>query len=290
MATWIFQCNPDRYRIDDRLALAPTVMRWTVNQHVKRILPGDTVYIWRSGGKSKHEAGIVAEGRVVSQVAIRPELDDEVDFWVDPTEAVREGFTVDVQLVRIAEKGLHLHQSVLAAHAVLGQVKALTKPRHTNNALQEKIAGLLSFLWSERYVPLQSAEERQSDFESSTENLINSSLGDLKKRYANNPNKGPARKSKRVAIVYDRDPVVKALALRRANFLCELQNCQNSKFLTGMERNYCEVHHLVPLAEGGADTPENSVCLCANHHRELHFGQNRLKLRQILQTQRLNDD
>jgi 5-methylcytosine-specific restriction protein A len=39
-----------------------------------------------------------------------------------------------------------------------------------------------------------------------------------------------------------------------------------------------EVHHLLALSEDGPDTPENVVALCANHHREAHYGRDRVKL------------
>lgn len=35
---------------------------------------------------------------------------------------------------------------------------------------------------------------------------------------------------------------------------------------------YLEVHHWIPLSEGGEDTLENAVALCPNCHREAHFG------------------
>ncbi len=33
-----------------------------------------------------------------------------------------------------------------------------------------------------------------------------------------------------------------------------------------------EVHHVIRPADGGSDTINNSVALCHNCHRELHFG------------------
>lgn len=34
---------------------------------------------------------------------------------------------------------------------------------------------------------------------------------------------------------------------------------------------YCEVHHLVPLGDGGYDSPENMIVVCPEIHRMLHF-------------------
>jgi predicted HNH restriction endonuclease len=35
---------------------------------------------------------------------------------------------------------------------------------------------------------------------------------------------------------------------------------------------YLEVHHVVPLADGGEDTVKNAIALCPNCHRERHYG------------------
>jgi 5-methylcytosine-specific restriction protein A len=47
-----------------------------------------------------------------------------------------------------------------------------------------------------------------------------------------------------------------------------------------------EVHHLVRLADGGIDDPSNTVCVCPNHHRELHHGKKSVNLTIRLQEKR----
>lgn len=39
--------------------------------------------------------------------------------------------------------------------------------------------------------------------------------------------------------------------------------------------SYWELHHVQPLAENGADSEQNAVCICANCHRALHFAEDR---------------
>ncbi|MDD9808536.1 MAG: HNH endonuclease [Thaumarchaeota archaeon] len=41
---------------------------------------------------------------------------------------------------------------------------------------------------------------------------------------------------------------------------------------TASGTRYSEVHHLHPLHEGGSDTPDNMVVLCAKHHAEFDYG------------------
>ena len=71
---------------------------------------------------------------------------------------------------------------------------------------------------------------------------------------------------------YDRDPLVIAIARMRAAHRCELSGCPHPVFETSDGIAYTEVHHILPLAQGGQDTIENVVCLCPAHHREVHLG------------------
>ena len=69
---------------------------------------------------------------------------------------------------------------------------------------------------------------------------------------------------------YKRDPSVKAWVLNNANGTCEL--CQSlGPFRTKDGDPFLEVHHVVPIAEGGPDTIENAVALCPNCHRRCHL-------------------
>jgi len=76
--------------------------------------------------------------------------------------------------------------------------------------------------------------------------------------------------------------VVAKAYLRNADVIAEVLkkadgSCQSCKKLAPFVRRstgtpYLEVHHRLPLSEGGEDTVENAVALCPNCHREAHFG------------------
>jgi len=61
MNTWLFQGNPARFDIDSYLGEAIDEIRWTVVQYANEIAIGDTVFIWKSKGADRDNAGIVAE-------------------------------------------------------------------------------------------------------------------------------------------------------------------------------------------------------------------------------------
>jgi len=83
---------------------------------------------------------------------------------------------------------------------------------------------------------------------------------------------------------YDRDPLVIAIARKRANHRCEVVNCGHPSFQTIGGLAYTEVHHIIPLSEGGDDIIENVACLCAGHHREVHLGQQAQSLTEYLKS------
>ena len=71
---------------------------------------------------------------------------------------------------------------------------------------------------------------------------------------------------------YRRNPDVVASVLYRAKGICE-QCGSNAPFKRASDGSpYLEVHHRLMLSQGGEDTVENSIAVCPNCHRDLHFG------------------
>jgi hypothetical protein len=107
-----------------------------------------------------------------------------------------------------------------------------------------------------------------------SERLETQDLPQLLTKYTAQRNAGVPRPSTRVlsARAYERDPLVIAIGRKRADHRCEVKDCEHPSFETPQGLRYTEVHHIIPLAEGGDDTIENVACLCAAHHREAHLG------------------
>ncbi|RWX52748.1 HNH endonuclease [Photobacterium chitinilyticum] len=72
--------------------------------------------------------------------------------------------------------------------------------------------------------------------------------------------------------VYERNPDVVAEALYRADGICERCSGAAPFYRKSNNSPYLEVHHIVPLSNGGEDSLSNVLALCPNCHRELHFG------------------
>lgn len=86
------------------------------------------------------------------------------------------------------------------------------------------------------------------------------------------------KKVARSAEQYERDPKVKAWVLQQANGRCELCG-GDAPFVDDAGFPFLEVHHIIPLAEGGDDVVANAVALCPNCHRRCHHGVDRVQVR-----------
>lgn len=95
--------------------------------------------------------------------------------------------------------------------------------------------------------------------------------------YINVPEK-PREKSKSSSYIYPRSKKVALNALKKANFLCEVNSSHNVFIRKNSETTYTEPHHLVPLSaqdkfpDVNLDREQNIVSLCSNCHNQLHYG------------------
>lgn len=105
------------------------------------------------------------------------------------------------------------------------------------------------------------------------EQLVKSSLSSKKQRRKRleKASKKAIRK-KVTTYVFIRNPDVIAETLDRANGVCE--KCESkAPFIRAKDSTpYLEVHHEKMLSEGGDDHPTNTIALCPNCHRKMHYG------------------
>jgi hypothetical protein len=70
---------------------------------------------------------------------------------------------------------------------------------------------------------------------------------------------------------YARDPEIRKRVKLRANGQCEF--CGERGFISTKGTPYLECHHIIALANDGADRMTNVIALCPKDHREAHFGE-----------------
>jgi hypothetical protein len=75
---------------------------------------------------------------------------------------------------------------------------------------------------------------------------------------------------------YARNPQVRAAVKQRANGKCEY--CGEEGFKCADGSRYLECHHILALADEGADRMNNVIAICPRDHREAHFGELHAKI------------
>ncbi|MGL6103724.1 MAG: MrcB family domain-containing protein [Exiguobacterium acetylicum] len=86
---------------------------------------------------------------------------------------------------------------------------------------------------------------------------------------------------------YPRSAKEAALALVRANYLCELDENHETFLSKSTGQRYAEAHHFVGISnhpkfpEVDLDRAANIVCLCPNCHRKIHYGEDDVRLPMI---------
>ncbi len=144
---------------------------------------------------------------------------------------------------------------------------------------QDRLQNEYLRLWGDEIVADKISDEVLS---AEVKRLETKNLDDLLSEYKTCPRISLPNRRSQSSVVFDRDPLVVALRKRLSGYQCEVPNCQSEKFKTESGHFYVEVHHLVPLADGGADLLENTASLCPTHHRLLHHAADKGSIRASL--------
>tara|TARA_A100001011_G_scaffold395630_1_gene491209 strand:- start:618 stop:1775 length:1158 start_codon:yes stop_codon:yes gene_type:complete len=95
-------------------------------------------------------------------------------------------------------------------------------------------------------------------------------------------NKSPLKiKQTRNQYSYERDPLVVFWVLNNSKGICECCD-KKAPFIDKKGKPFLEVHHVKYLASGGSDLITNTVALCPNCHRKIHYSSEEESLRNFL--------
>jgi hypothetical protein len=146
--TWIFQANPDQYDISSFLDSGHKSFLFLVNQNKNSLSIRDTVYLWRSVGKSLDTArsGIIAECEISDNA--RDQVDDEIsrNFWLirDRQDSIRPRVRLQIRNVG----ALPLRRDYLKHHPILSRLTILRMANATNFRVAPDQAEALKDEWS----------------------------------------------------------------------------------------------------------------------------------------------
>lgn len=181
MKTWIFQGNPNRFKVDEYLSANKDIV-WSIRQehYVKDIQIGDMVYIWRSEAGKRGYGGVVARATVTGLPVSRKDVTSE--YWVTPSDANEVLPRVPLHVEELALEGEHLSREFLKSNPVLSNLLILKMSNNTNYLLSAIEAEELLKQWNNnvsnsfndfREIPLPNPVSRNREYASYSEEKRN---------------------------------------------------------------------------------------------------------------------
>ncbi len=153
-----------------------------------------------------------------------------------------------------------------------GKVKLASKPFQE---IQIDMDGKLRSVWVFPLIPIEAIEptpvpnQEIVSLEKSRAKSSRKLTTEALHAYINKAPKKPGTVQTKSTSYYRNQYIVEYVR-RRANGRCELCN-QLGPFIIADNLPFLEVHHLIWLSDGGEDTIENTVALCPNCHRKMHY-------------------
>ena len=252
MAYWIFRGNREDFDIDTYLSKFKYIY-WAVKhpKHQNEIKIDDSVFFWRSKGKSKDPYGVVAYGKIV-ELPTHKDLVKYPEFLLEEYWEKREvspiKVGVEIESFRLnLESGL-VESSLLLQDKELASMQLLTARQGTNFKLITNHYYKILALWSGEF----SADLEEDEYSSAEGKAV-----------------------LRLHKYRERDPVLTKKA--KETFIKE----NGGLFCTACGFNfqkkygfsYAEAHHKKPISKinTGEKTKVSDLgILCANCHRAVH--------------------
>jgi predicted HNH restriction endonuclease len=268
---WTFVCNPRKWAIDSFLEKQIEHDTWGIRPSDQaRFAPGqlglvrvgvDRRSIEERSGKPPLEAGIYAVCEVESEVFSGTGANDE--HWADGASREPGWPTVRIRYVRTyLGKPLTIEslrtQAPELSPLILNGFQAASFPISTEDF--------------HRIIDLLDEDIVEIVTQGSVQDEANNDLAALEEKYRGASPEVKERVSKYVERGAIGNRVKKALKHR-----CQICTALGRDPIAFKKKNgelYAEAHHVMPIAKlkTGSLGPSNIMVVCANHHRQLHYG------------------
>lgn len=268
---WVFVCNPKKWAVDRFFDRNIEVDSWGIRPADKdKFAPGqlgvvrvgvDRRNAAERNGRPPLEPGIYALCEVISAAFPGTGANDE--FW-NEGEGREPGWpTVKIRYLHIyRDKPLTIEMLKATrprlSPLLLNGFQAATFPISGDDF--REVSGLLDYDLDDMPPVVQEAETGSAE------------LANLEKQYL----KASPEVKERVSRTVERGPVGRAVK-KSVGFKCQLCYAMGSHPLGFVKKNgehYVEAHHVMPVAllQVGSLAASNVMILCANHHRQIHYG------------------
>lgn len=251
MNSWIFQGNPNIFKIDQYVSERVNIW-WTIRQKhfINQFALGDEVYLWRSDGGKRGTGGIIARTIVIG--AIEERTDGEAkELWLTDGWAIPE-LRIPLRVLEVRLSNGFIPRLFLESHPILKDLRILHMRSETNYLLTEEQAYELHKIWGVKSEYPDEADEAISF----PEGIL---VYKLHRTIERNPNLIRQAKLKEME--------------ESGELRCKICGFSFYEKYGVIGQNYIECHNIIPLSQIGEEyvaTVEDILLVCSNCHRMLH--------------------
>ncbi|HDR4695882.1 EVE domain-containing protein [Bacillus cereus] len=265
---WTFFCNPQKWAIDDFLASNKVEDTFSITRWQKDWFKEGQLGVIRVGhdnrnkaqlnGKSKLKRGIYAVVEVIGEPIYSSEGDEH--YY---EKSNKKHYRVPVRYIRnllnnpVLLEDLNLEDHVYDKYLVKGY-EASSMPLNPDafNNILDKIGGIETLDF----------EFKNTDLESKV------NISKLENKYA----EAVPEVKERVSKYIERGTIAQQYK-RKTGFKCQICDVLGFNPYSFKKTNgeyYVETHHVIPVSglQAGSLSTNNLITVCANHHRQLHYG------------------
>lgn len=267
---WTFFCNPKKWYIDEFILSGKIEDSFAVSKYHKEDFKPGQLGVIRVGhdrrikkqlaGKAKLVRGIYAVVKILGSA--EPMKGTEKEYWEDEGDADKVRYRVPIRYIKrllrapILLDNLDLSAEEFDKYLIDGQ-QGSSMP--LNPLAFKKIIDIVGGL-----------DSLELDFDGFTEN--NESITKFEKKYID----AVPEVKERVSKYIERGTIAQEYK-RRTGFkcqVCEALGLNPYSFKKPNGEYYIETHHVIPVSElqVGSLSTNNLITVCANHHRQLHYG------------------
>jgi predicted HNH restriction endonuclease len=270
---WIFFCNPKLWQIDEFLETGEIHSTWKITELQKNFFKKGQKALIRVGidlrtkaelgGKDRLKPGIYGIVEITSEAINISDSDEQ--FWLkQDSKNIDNKFRVRIKYL----------ENLLDNPILLSDIKHSELFKDENTLLNGRQASSWS-IKKETFINLLEIAKIKINILSEISNTELNNILDLKKLEAKYFNATPRIKeiiSRRIE-----RGVISKVAKKANNYECQICKALSISpfgFMKPNGENYIETHHIIPVSEleQGSLGTLNLLTVCANHHRQLHYG------------------
>ncbi|TMW71208.1 HNH endonuclease [Alteribacter natronophilus] len=269
---WTFFCNPKKWHIDKFLSSSTVIDNFSISKHHKDYFNKGQLGVVRVGYDKRTKAELQNRPRLKRGVYAIVEILDvpklmkstKKEYGEDEKEDEEDRLRVSIRCLKnllhnpVLLEQLNLSAEVSDKHLVKGQ-QGSTMPLNPSafENLLSKVGGL---------------DTLEFDFQEGNQ----TSLKLLEEKYAD----AVPLVKQRVSKYIERGSIAQEFK-RKTNFKCQICDSLGLNpysFKKPDGEYYIETHHVIPVStlQAGLLSSYNLITVCANHHRQLHYGKVKL--------------